>query len=231
MTRDDVAVSQRRSSAPSKSPYVIGLTGPIASGKSTIAEMLRLRGAEIIDADQVYRYLMTPRSTLWKRVEERFGPAIIGSDGDIDRTALANIVFADSEALADLDRITHPTVIAEIRDRIARTRSPVVVLEAVKLVQSGLAADADALWFITADAETRLRRLMSRSGMDEASARARIAAAPSAVPEGVEVDAIVDNSGDFASTSSAVDDAWQVTYLSSTHDEQKHLMSAQRERT
>jgi dephospho-CoA kinase len=104
-------------------------------------------------------------------------------------------------------------------------------LEAVKLVQSGLATDADALWFITADAETRLRRLMSRSGMDEASARARIAAAPSAVPEGVEVDAIVDNSGDFALTSSAVDDAWQATFLSSTHDEQKQLMSAQRERT
>jgi dephospho-CoA kinase len=128
--------------------------------------MLRQRGAEVVDADLVYRSLLAPGSTLWKRVVERFGPAIVGSDGDIDRAALADIVFTDPEALADLDRITHPAVIAEIRGRIAQTRSPFVVLEAVKLVQSGLTSDVDALWFITADPETRLCRLMSRSGVD-----------------------------------------------------------------
>jgi dephospho-CoA kinase len=227
----DVAVSQQRSGAPSTAPYVIGLTGPIASGKSTVAELLRQRGAEIIDADLVYRGLLAPGSPLWTRVVDRFGPTIVGPDGDIDRTALANIVFSDREALADLDRITHPVVIAEIRDRIARTNSPVVVLEAVKLVQSGLAKDVDALWFITADPEVRLRRLMSRSEMDEPSARTRIAAAPSGVPEGVEVDAIVDNSSDLASTSSAVDDAWQAIWLGSTHENHNELMSAQKERS
>ena len=231
MTRHDVAVSQQRTGAGSTPPYVIGLTGPIASGKSTIAEMLRKRGAEVIDADRVYRGLLAPGAALWKRVVVRFGPTIIGSDGDIDRSALADIVFADPEALADLDRITHPAVIAELRDLIARTNSPLVVLEAVKLVQSGLASDVDALWFVTADPETRLRRLISRSGMDEASARARIAAAPSSVPEGVEVDAIVDNSGDLASTSAAVDDAWRAVRLGPTHEQQKGLMSVQKERS
>jgi dephospho-CoA kinase len=101
----------------------------------------------------------------------------------------------------------------------------------VKLVQSGLTSDVDALWFITADPETRLRRLMSRSGMDEASARARIAAAPSTVPEGIEVDAIVDTSGDLASTSSAVDDAWRALSVGSPHKKQKLLISAQKERS
>ena len=229
MTRQDVAERQRRTDSLSTSPYVIGLTGPTASGKSTIAGMLRQRGAEVIDADLVYRSLLAPGSTLWEHVVERFGPAIVGSDGDIDRAALANIVFTDPKALADLDRITHPAVIAEIRDRIARTSSPLVVLEAVKLVQSGLTSDVDALWFITADPETRLRRLMSRSGVDEASARARIAAAPSTVPEGIEVDAIVDTSGDLASTSAAVDDAWRALPAGSPHKKQKHLISAQKE--
>jgi dephospho-CoA kinase len=230
MTSHDEAVSQQRTGARS-APFVIGLTGPIASGKSTIAEMLRKRGAEVIDADGVYRGLLAPGSALWKRVVDRFGPTIVRSNGDIDRSALADIVFADPEALADLDRITHPAVIADIRDRISRTSSPLVVLEAVKLVQSGLASDVDALWFITADPETRLRRLISRSGMDEASARARIAAAPSSVPEGVGVDAIVDNSGELASTSAAVDDAWRAVRSGPTREKQKDVMSVQKERS
>ena len=163
--------------------------------------------------------LLAPGSDLWRQVVERFGPAIVGPDGEIDRAALAEIVFADPEALADLDRITHPAVVAEIRCRIARSSAPLVVLEAVKLVQSGLASDVDALWFITADPETRLHRLMSRSGMDEASARARIAAAPDTVPEGVDVDATIDNSGDLASTSSAVDDAWRAVSVRSSRKE------------
>ncbi len=128
--------------------------------------MLRQRGAEVIDADRVYRSLLVPGSRLWRRVVERFGPAIVGPDGEIDRAALGRVVFADPEALADLDRITHPAVVAEIRSRIARSSAPLVVVEAVKLVQSGLASDVDALWFVTADPETRLHRLMSRSGMD-----------------------------------------------------------------
>jgi dephospho-CoA kinase len=231
MMREDVAESQRPTGGPSTSPYVIGLTGPIASGKSTIAEMLRQRGAEVIDADHVYRRLLYSGSTLWKGVVERFGPTIVAPNGDIDRAALADIVFTDPEALADLDRITHPAVIADIRGRIAQTRSPLVVLEAVKLVQSGLASDIDALWFISADPETRLRRLMARSGMDEASARARIAAAPSSVPEGVEVDAIIDTSGDLASTSSAVDDAWRALWVGPLHKKHKHVVSAQKERS
>jgi dephospho-CoA kinase len=228
MTRDGVG-GDRSASPSSKLPFVIGLTGPIAAGKSTVAELLRQRGAEVIDADRVYRSLLTPGSTLWRRLTERFGSAIVGSEGEIDRTALAKIVMSDPKELADLDRITHPAVIAEIRDQIAQTSSPLVVLEAVKLVQSGLTSDVDALWFVTADPDTRLRRLMSRSGMDEAQAQARIAAAPERVPEGVRLDATIDTSGELAATASAVDDAWRGLGFDQAHEEQKHLISAEKE--
>jgi dephospho-CoA kinase len=229
MTRDGDHIFQQGRSDPS--PFVIGLTGPIASGKSTVAELLRLRGAEVIDADRVYRSLLAPGSALWRRIVERFGSAIVRPDNEIDRAALAEMVFADPEALADLDRITHPAVVEEIRTRIAKTGVPLVVLEAVKLVQAGLASEVDALWFITADPETRLRRLMSRSGLDEASARARIAAAPDTVPEGVVVDATIDSSGDLESTASAVDEAWRAVSSAMAQVKQRDLMQATKERS
>jgi dephospho-CoA kinase len=227
MTQDD-AGTQRRTGDPS--PFVIGVTGPIASGKSTVAELLRQRGADVIDADRVYRSLLQPGSGLWRQVVARFGPEIVGPDGEINRAALGGVVFADPEALADLDRITHPAVVAEVRTRIARSTAPFVVLEAIKLVQSGLASDVDALWFVTADPETRRHRLMSRSGMDEASARARIAAAPDTVPEGVDVDVTIDNSGDLLSTSAAIDEAWRAVRIGAArrHDS---LMPAKEERS
>jgi dephospho-CoA kinase len=229
MTHKVGEVSQRGHN--DSSPFVIGLTGPIASGKSTVAELLRQRGAEIIDADRVYRSLLHHGSELWRKVVEQFGPAIVGSDGEIDRAALGRVVFADSAALADLDRITHPAVVAEIRTKIDRSSAPLIVLEAVKLVQSGLATDVDALWFISADPETRLRRLMSRSGMDEASARARIAAAPDTVPEGVDVGAMIDNSSDLSSTAAAIEDALQALWSKPAKRKHKHLTPAKKERS
>jgi dephospho-CoA kinase len=229
MTEDGDAAGQW--DAGDSSPFVIGLTGPIASGKSTVAELLRQRGAEVIDADRVYRALLQPGSGLWRQVVERFGPAIVGSTGEIDRTALGGVVFADPEALADLDRITHPAVVNEVRARIGRSTAPVIVVEAVKLAQSGLGSDVDTLWFIRADPETRLRRLMSRSGMVEASARARIAAAPDTVPEDVDVGATIDNSGDLASTLAAIDDAWRAVQSGVARRKDKGLISATKERS
>ena len=214
-----------------RSPFVIGLTGPIASGKSTIAELLRQRGAEVIDAVRVYRSLLQPGSALWRQIVERFGPAIVGTDGEIDRVALGGVVFADPAALADLEGITHPAVVTEVRRRIARSTAPLIVLEAVKLVQSGLASDVDALWFIRADPEMRLQRLMTRSGMDEASARARIAAAPDTVPAGVDVDATIDNSGDLASTAAAIDNAWRAMRSGSVRRQHGPLLAAKKERS
>ena len=229
MIGDDPQMTHRATSQPSK--FVIGLTGPIASGKSTVAEMLRQRGAEVIDADHVYRSLLVPGSPLWRQVVDRFGPAIVGPDGEIDRKRLAGLVFADLKALADLDRITHPAVVAEIRSRIAQSSAPLVVIEAVKLVQSGLASDVNALWFVTADPETRLHRLMTRTEMDEAGARARIAAAPDSVPDGARVCATIDTSGDLASTLSAVDGAWRAVQARVVKDEHMQSLPMEKERS
>lgn len=203
-------------------PIVIGLTGPIASGKSTVAEYLRDRGAHVVDADRVYRSLLVPGSELARRIVARFGPAVITANGDIDRSALADLVFQDAEALADLDKITHPIVVDEIRTVIDRSTAPVVVVEAIKLGQSGLASDIDSLWLVTADEATRLQRLMKRAGMDETKARARIAAASGHVPDGLLIDLSIDNSGDIGDTLRAVDDAWQ-TLLTGETDTHQHV--------
>jgi dephospho-CoA kinase len=210
-------------------PVVIGLTGPIASGKSTVAGYLRERGADIVDADRVYRSLLVPGSELARRIVARFGPGVVAANGDIDRSALADLVFQDAQALADLDQITHPPVVEEIRNMIDRSTAPVVVVEAIKLGQSGLASDIDSLWLVTADEASRLQRLMKRTGMDETKARARIAAASGRVPDGIRVDLLIDNSGDIGATLRAVDDAWQALLADKTDKRQDLIVSGQEE--
>jgi dephospho-CoA kinase len=190
-------------------PLVIGLTGSIASGKSTIAGILRERGAEVIDADAVYRSLLESDRELDGRIIDRFGVSIAGSDGQIDRGTLGAIVFRDAQALRDLEAITHPAVVAEIRRRICRSRSPVVVVEAIKLVQSGLLDDVNQLWHVTADPDVRLKRFTERSGLRENAARERLEALPDPLPAGTRVDVAIDNSGDITVTASTVDRAWR----------------------
>jgi dephospho-CoA kinase len=186
-------------------PFVIGITGPIASGKSVVAGMLARRGAEVIEADRVYHALLAPGSELSRRIAERFGPDVVRPHGGIDRTALGEIVFQDPAALADLERLTHPAVVARIRAQVAASAAPLVVIEAVKLVQSGLLDVVDALWIVTADPDVRLRRLMARSGIGEDEAHSRIAAIPNPVPADARPDAVIDNSGDLCRTERAVE--------------------------
>jgi dephospho-CoA kinase len=210
-------------------PVVIGLTGPIASGKSTIADYLRERGADIVDADRVYRSLLVPGSEMVRRIVARFGPGVVAANGEIDRSTLGDLVFEDAQALADLDHITHPPVVDEIRNVIDRSTAPVVVVEAIKLGQSGLASDIDSLWLVTADEASRRERLMKRTGMDETKARARIAAASGSVPEGTRVDLSIDNSGDIGATLRAVEDAWQALLTDKTDIRQNRKAFRQEE--
>jgi dephospho-CoA kinase len=195
-------------------PFVIGLTGPIASGKSTVAQMLQDHGVETIDADLVYRALLSPGSSLTRAIGDRFGPQVVLPSGEIDRARLGKIVFGDLEALADLDRITHPPVVHAIRQRLAASSARVVAVEAIKLVQAGLLPDVDALWYVTADPEVRLERLMER---------ARILAAPSVLPVGVVADLTIDTTGDLAATRQAVTSAWSA--LGFGHDARRPAWS------
>ncbi len=206
MTRSDRRESAQKGGT--SRPFVIGLTGPIASGKSTIGSMLRARGAVVIDADQVYRSLLNAGSPLWKQIVRRFGRSIVGSDDEIDRAKLGQLVFQDSAALAELDRMTHPAVVNEIRRQITKSTDRVLVIEAVKLVQAGLLADIDRLWVVTADSETRLRRLMSRAGMNEPEARRRIDSASDPSTSRVHGDVSIDTSGPLEGTELAVAEAW-----------------------
>lgn len=193
---------------------VIGLTGPIAAGKSTVASMLETEGAEVIDADRIYHTLICPQSPLWNAIVEHFGASILGHDREINRSALASIVFADPQQLAALERLTHASIVAEIRHRIARSTSPIVVVEAVKLVQSGLGNVIDALWLITADDETRVYRLQQRGGVTRAGAMDRIAASENALPKNVRPDVTIDTSAGMDATRLAVMNALRATVAS-----------------
>jgi dephospho-CoA kinase len=157
---------------------VIGLTGPIGCGKSTVAAWLGDLGASTLDADVVAREVVAPGEPALEGVLHAFGPGVVAPDGSLDRAALGRIVFTDPEALARLEAIVHPAVRPRILDRIAaatRDGAPAVVVEAIKLVEGGLAALCDEVWLVVCDATKQRDRLTAR-GTDPADTDARIAA-------------------------------------------------------
>jgi dephospho-CoA kinase len=190
-------------------PLVIGLTGPIAAGKSQVAAFLAELGAEVIDADAVYRELMMPPSPLLDRVVARFGPGILDASGALDRAALGKIVFNDPAELVALEAITHPAVIEEVHRRVAESTADVVVNEAIRLVESGMVNDVDVRWLVDAEPDVRLQRLMARNSLDEATARARLVVSQPSLPDGLSFDEVIDNSGSLDETRAAVKRAWE----------------------
>lgn len=144
-------------------PLVIGLLGGVAAGKSTVAGILAEHGFEVLDADALARAAVE-REDVARRIRERFGAGVLDAEGRIDRGRLAEIVFADPNARADLEAIVHPVVRRGLEDRLAAARSAgrSVVLDVPLLLESGLAERCDALWFVDADQETRRRRARVR---------------------------------------------------------------------
>src|SRR4051794_32889077 len=130
-------------------PYTIGLTGNIACGKSTVLAMLRSLGAATLDADRLVHEMYEPGDPVYYTVIESFGADILGQDATIDRRALGRKVFGDPAALARLEAITHPAVIERVWAWVARQTTPVVVIDAVKLIEAGIADDCDTLWVVT----------------------------------------------------------------------------------
>ena len=155
----------------------IGITGPIGCGKSAVAGMLAEHGAVVIDADHVVREVYED-AAVREAVVDRFGPDVRAPDGSIDRRALARIVFDDAGALRDLEAIVHPAVRPRILagiDAADATRAPAVVVEAIKLVEGGLARLCDEVWLVTCDAPIQRGRLRER-GIPDNDADRRIAA-------------------------------------------------------
>jgi dephospho-CoA kinase len=189
-------------------PFVIGLTGNIATGKSVVAQMLADRGAEAIDADRVAHALMRPGTPAHAAIVERFGAQVLRDDGGIDRARLGSQVFSDPQALADLERILHPAVIREVERRIEETSAAVVVVEAIKLIEAGMAETCDAIWVTICPAEERVRRLVEERGMSRADARQRVAAQPPQSKKVAHADVVIDTEGTLASTRAQVEAAW-----------------------
>jgi dephospho-CoA kinase len=187
----------------------IGLTGPIGCGKSTVAGWLGERaGVVVIDADEVARDVVEPGEPALEAVFARFGEALVGEDGELDRAALGRIVFADPAALRDLEAIVHPAVRSRILAEIAdaeTTRAEAVVIEAIKLVEGGLAELCDEVWLVTCDPVAQRGRLVDR-GLPAVDAEQRIAA-QAGLPERLEAVAtrIIDTSGPAARTRAVVE--------------------------
>lgn len=205
-----MAVPPNQKPKPSQ-PYLIGLTGNIACGKSVVLTLLAERGAATIDADRVVHTLMEPGEPVWAAIREAFGPAISDGEGRIDRRALGAIVFGDPAQLARLEGLTHPAVRAWIVARLTemvREGYRVAVVDAIKLYEGGLAERCDETWVVTCDPAQQLARLMARNGFSEAEARQRIAAQPPQAEKIARADVVIDNSGTLEATRAQVDAAW-----------------------
>jgi dephospho-CoA kinase len=189
-------------------PFVIGVTGNIASGKSSVLRRLAELGAKTIDADRVYHDLIQPGLPLWSALVQAFGDEIVGIRGEIDRGALAALAFGDPARLATLDRITHPAVIAEIERLIAASDAPVLAVDAVKLIESGMKRLCDAVWLVEAPATTRIERLIDRNGLSRAEAERRVAAHPDSPAKRDLADAVIANDGSLDALRAKVDAAW-----------------------
>ncbi len=188
---------------------VVGLTGGIGAGKSTVSPMLAERGAVIVDADKIARDVQSPGSPVLDEMAERFGDGIIAADGSLDRAAVAAIVFNDKQALADLNAIVHPAMQTEIQRQIAAHADTdrVVVLDFPLLAENprdGLAATI----VVDVDPDIAVRRLVEFRGMDADDARARMNSQISRDDRLARATHVIDNSGDLESLRTQVDALW-----------------------
>ena len=188
---------------------LIGLTGGIGSGKSSVSAALARRGARIVDADAIVRELQSPGTVVFAEMVERFGPGIVAPDGSLDRQAVADIVFNDDQALADLGLIVHPRVHDEIERRVAEAEETddVVVLDIPLLDRNGWPGLVGTV-VVDLDPEVAVERLVAHRGFTEADARARIAAQIDRSARLELADFVVDNSGTLEDLEEQVDRLW-----------------------
>ena len=183
----------------------VGLTGGLASGKSTVAGLFRELGAFHLDADRLAHELIAPGGSAERGVISRFGGGILGPDGSIDRKALAAVVFSDPQALADLNALVHPEVRREIAERIAAREagaspSEVALVDAALLVESGIHRDLDALIVVACPESVQIARAVARGGLTEDEARARVAAQAPLADKLAVADHVIDNGGSLDET-------------------------------
>ena len=193
---------------------VLGITGGVGTGKSTVLKMLGKLGAQVLSADDVAREIVAKGSPAYAEIVERFGKGMVAPNGEIDRAALAEIVFRDEQALPELERITHPRIIATMRERIeefrrsAGTRRAVMAVEIPLLYECGLEEMVDEALLVAAEQRTQMDRLRDRAGMTRAEAIRRIEAQMPLESKVSRADRVIWNDGDLESLERSVERIW-----------------------
>ena len=180
-------------------PFRVGLTGGIASGKSTVARLFEALGVPVIDSDVLAREVVAPGQPLLGRIAERFGAGVLAKDGSLDRAALRAIVFADPAARADLEQMTHPAIRALMEERSAKARGDYQVLVIPLLVETAGKNRVDRVLVVDCAEELQIRRLQARDGSTHEQARAILAAQASRKARLAAADDVVVNDGDLGS--------------------------------
>ena len=189
--------------------FHVGLTGGIASGKSTVAELLAAHGAVIIDSDRLAREVVEPGTAGLAAVVDRFGTGVLAADGSLDRAALGRIVFADPSARADLEAIVHPLVRARAAGLAASAPAGAVVVQMIPLlVETGQAGNFDQVVVVDVEPAVQLDRLQQRDGFSPAEATARVAAQAPRELRLRAADVVIDNSGSPEQLADAVERLW-----------------------
>jgi dephospho-CoA kinase len=189
---------------------LVGLTGGIGSGKSTVARLLDRRGAAVIDADQLAREAVAAGTEGFRRVVETFGPDIVGTDGELDRPALASIVFVDPDRKKALEAIVHPEVARLFAERLEpyRDTDRVVVYVTPLLVELGLAPAFDVVVVVTASPHLRVSRVASERELDPDEVRRRMATQATDERRAEVADVLLDNDGSLGELEAQVDRLW-----------------------
>jgi len=173
MTNDKIQMTNKSKKSKSRKSLVIGLTGPIASGKSEVAKMLGRYGALVIDADEIGHQIMLPQKKVWHEIVKAFGVKVLNRGGKINRKKLAKIVFSDRSTLKKLNRIMHPEMKSVINGMARQSNRKLVIVNAAVLVEMGLLPLVEKVIVVLASEKVRIRRLM-RAGIPRADAIARI---------------------------------------------------------
>ncbi len=191
---------------------IIGLTGGIATGKSTVARLLAEHGARIIDADQLSREVVAPGSPALARIAEMFGPEVISADGTLDRQGVRRLVFSDPARRRALEALLHPAIAALARIRLEEARqagAPVAVYMAPLLIEAGATDRVDEIWVVTVRPEVQLARLMARDHCTLEQARQIVAAQMPLTEKERFGLVVIENSGSLEETARQVDTAWR----------------------
>jgi len=189
--------------------FTIGLTGDIATGKSTVSRMLGERGALVIDSDALTRELMQPGTPTYRAVVACFGDGILCPDGRLNRAALGQIVFSEPARLRELESLVHPAVAALREAKLRASDAEVAVIEAVKLVEAGQHEGVDELWVVTSTREVQLRRLLHDRGLSLEDAERRLAAQPPTAAKLKLAAVVLQNNGTLAQLRAEVERQWR----------------------